>query len=322
MAPKNPPLDGHSSGPHPGRQPPLIGHASRQTHPAYTTNLRNVHGGYRRIPVSLPSVVHLTAQKTNRGQKRLINRMAWQEQTHESKSVLAIFAHPDDETFRAGGTLALLAASGFRVHILTATRGEAGSCGTPPLCTTEKLTALRERELRCACQALGLEPPKILNYPDGQLSSIEPTKILLDIFEAIDLFKPLSLFSFGKDGLSGHPDHIIIGQSALQAFRKRKDIRTFYTLAVPKSIADELGMSQIQSLPDKRITHAIDISEAWDHKLKAIHCHQTQIHESPILKADQSKQQLFLGMEHFRLVEIQKDTNSKVSNDILRRLAN
>ena len=72
---------------------------------------------------------------------------------------LAVFAHPDDETFRAGGTLALLVQAGVQVQVVTATRGEAGSCGDLPLCVPEDLPALRERELRCACQDLGIEPP-------------------------------------------------------------------------------------------------------------------------------------------------------------------
>ena len=54
-------------------------------------------------------------------------------------SLLAVFAHPDDETFRPGGTLALLARQGVRVQVLTATRGESGSCGDPPLCQPGKL---------------------------------------------------------------------------------------------------------------------------------------------------------------------------------------
>mgnify|MGYP000732581162 CR=1 FL=1 len=65
-------------------------------------------------------------------------------------ALLAVFAHPDDEAYRPGGTLALLARRGVRVHLLTATRGQAGSCGEPPLCTPDELPTVRERELRCA----------------------------------------------------------------------------------------------------------------------------------------------------------------------------
>ena len=107
------------------------------------------------------------------------------------------------------------------------------------------------------------------------------------------------------------------------AFRKRKGIRAFYTLAVPQSIADELGMTQVRALPDDRITHIIDVSSVWELKLKAIRCHQTQAQESSILKADHHKQRLFLGKEHFRLAEIRKNrTNGNAKGfDILASLA-
>jgi N-acetyl-1-D-myo-inositol-2-amino-2-deoxy-alpha-D-glucopyranoside deacetylase len=80
--------------------------------------------------------------------------------------LLAVFAHPDDETFRPGGTLALLAQCGVKVHMLTLTHGEAGSCGEPPLCTLDELSVVREHELRCACAALGIQPPRVLDYPE------------------------------------------------------------------------------------------------------------------------------------------------------------
>ena len=238
-------------------------------------------------------------------------------------SILAVFAHPDDEAFRAGGTLALLSARGIRVQILSATRGEAGSPGTPPMCTMDELPALRAQELRCACQALGIEPPIILSYPDGGLSTIDPGEILSDILEAVDRIQPHSILSFGKDGLSGHPDHVAIGKFSRAAFRQRRKIRAFYTLAVPKSIADALGMAHIQALPDDRITHTITISKVWDTKLRAIHCHKTQINESPILKAQPSEQKLFLGKEHFRRTELRPGGSfwGNFSGDMIADLA-
>lgn len=131
--------------------------------------------------------------------------------------LLAVFSHPDDETFRPGGTLALLAQSGVQVHVLTATRGEAGSCGDPPLCTSEDLPGVRERELRCACAALGLQPPRLLGYEDGNLQKVDAKKIIAHILSAVDEVEPQVLLGFGPDGLSGHPDHIVIGRHTLAA---------------------------------------------------------------------------------------------------------
>ena len=69
--------------------------------------------------------------------------------------ILAFFAHPDDETMLAGGTLALLAHSGSQVHYLSATRGEGGEVGEPPRCKVEELGQVRAEELACAVHALG-----------------------------------------------------------------------------------------------------------------------------------------------------------------------
>jgi len=106
--------------------------------------------------------------------RRDLNRRAahlcWAASMNDAPVLLAVLAHPDDESFRCGGTLALLARRGVRVQVLTATRGQAGSCGEPPLCRPDELPAVRECELRCACAALGVLPPILLDYEDGHLS--------------------------------------------------------------------------------------------------------------------------------------------------------
>ena len=218
---------------------------------------------------------------------------------NKSQSLLAVFAHPDDESYRAGGTLALLARQGVRVQVLTATRGGAGSCGAPPLCTTEKLPVVSERELCCACAALGIECPILLDYQDGCLADADPETIVAEILSVVTDIRPQVMLTFGPDGLSGHPDHIAIGQFAAEAYRRSVDVSALYTLAVPQSLADTLGMSQIYALPDEAITLAVDVSETWEAKLKAIQCHATQLSSSFITRAPLELQRLFLGTEYF-----------------------
>jgi len=215
------------------------------------------------------------------------------------QSLLAIFAHPDDETFRSGGTLALLAQCGVHVQVLTATRGQAGSCGEPPLCTPTELPNIREKELCCACSALGIEPPILLNYQDGHLVEVNPETIISDILDVMEDLQPKTIFTFGSDGISSHPDHIAIGKFATEAFRRSNYVNALYTLAVPQSIADTLGMAQIHAIPDDVITLAVDISETWEVKMKAIQCHATQLSSSPIMRASPKHKRLFLGNEHF-----------------------
>ncbi|OIO88347.1 MAG: hypothetical protein AUK02_03810 [Anaerolineae bacterium CG2_30_58_95] len=193
----------------------------------------------------------------------------------------------------------MLARRGVRVHVLTATRGQAGSCGEPPLCSPDELPAVRERELRCACAALGIEPPRLLDYPDGCLSEIDPETIVAEILTMVDEVHPQVMLAFGPDGISGHPDHIAIGQCAAEAFRRAEDVNALYILAVPLSLAEKLGMTQIRAVPDEVITLAVDISETWAAKLAAIHCHATQLSSSPITRASLERQRSFLGREYF-----------------------
>jgi N-acetylglucosamine malate deacetylase 2 len=238
-----------------------------------------------------------------------------------NRTLLAVFAHPDDESFRPGGTLALLARRGVRVQVLTATRGGAGSRGNPPLCAPEELPAMRENELRCACSALGIQPPLLLDYQDGQLTEADPEGLAAQILQVVKATRPQVMLTFGADGLSGHPDHIAIGQAAAEAFRRAEDVAALYTLAVPRSLAESLGMKQIRAVSDESIALAVDVSTAWEAKMSAIRCHRTQSGESPILNAPEARQRLFLGVEHFCLPAPRTAADGKIF-DILNWLEN
>lgn len=218
---------------------------------------------------------------------------------NDTLRLLAVFAHPDDETFRPGGTLALLARRGVRVEVLTATRGQAGSCGDPVLCAREELPAVRERELRCACAALGIQPPRLLDYADGHLQEADTEPIVAHILSVVNEIEPQVLLSFGPDGLSGHPDHIVIGQWAVEVFRRAEGVAALYTVAVPKSLAERLGMRQVHPVPDETIALTVDVSSVWETKFAAIRCHATQISSSPMMSAPVERQRLFFGREYF-----------------------
>jgi LmbE family N-acetylglucosaminyl deacetylase len=215
------------------------------------------------------------------------------------RCLLAVFAHPDDETFRPGGTLALLARGGVRVQVLTATRGEAGACGDPPLCTPAELPARRACELECACAALGIQPPHLLDYGDGHLAEADAEALVAQILAAIRTTGAEALLSFGPDGLSGHPDHIAIGRCAVEAFCRDESLAALYAVAVPASLADELDLRQLQAVPDADIALAVDVAAAWEEKQAAMRCHATQLAASPMLQAPVESQRRFFGTEHF-----------------------
>ena len=219
--------------------------------------------------------------------------------------LLAVFAHPDDEVFRCGGTLALLGRRGFFVQVLTATRGEGGSCGDPPLCAPQELGALRETELRCACQSLGIEPPLVWDYADGALAETDMGVAVERLVSVIHELRPKVLLTWPSHGLSGHPDHQAVSRWATAAYQRATEERAdalvaLYHLAVPLSIAETLGLRQLHAAPDEAIDVTVDITPVWGQKMAAIQCHRSQAGESPILKAPLERQRLFLGAEHFQ----------------------
>jgi N-acetylglucosamine malate deacetylase 2 len=232
-------------------------------------------------------------------------------------NLLAVFAHPDDETFRSGGTLALLARHGVRVEVLTFTRGEAGSCGEPPLCTPDKLPAVRERELRCACAALGIQPPHLLDHADGLLQEADPEAMIAQILSVAREVKPQVWLSFGPDGLSGHPDHIAVGQWAFEAFLRAEKIAALYTLAVPRSLARKMDMRQVQPVVDEAIALAVDVSPVWETKLAAMRCHATQWSSSPMANAPAERKRLFFEREYF-VQAASRDANADFLPAILK----
>lgn len=214
-------------------------------------------------------------------------------------TLLAVFAHPDDETFRPGGTLALLARLGVGVQVVSATYGEAGPCGDPPLCTPEELPDVRRSELCAACAALGILPPQFLDYRDGTLDQADAETVIAQILSIVNAVQPQVMLSFGPDGLSGHPDHIAIGKWAFEAYQRAENVAALYTLAVPQSVADQLGMHLVHPVADAEITFGVDVSSVWETKLAAICCHATQLSSTPLLRAPEERQRLFFGREYF-----------------------
>lgn len=108
------------------------------------------------------------------------------------------------------------------------------------------------------------------------------------------------MLTYGPEGVSGHPDHIAIGQFAAEAFRRAESLAALYTPAVPRSFAETLGMTQVRPVPDEAITLTANVLEVWEQKMAAIHCHATQLSSSPLISTPPvPRQRLFLGTEYF-----------------------
>ncbi len=134
--------------------------------------------------------------------------------------MLAVFAHPDDESFICGGSLAKYAAEGVEITVVSATRGEMGRrMGNPPYLNRETLAAAREIELRQACAHLGVHELKFLDIRDKTVEFINEEQLIGRIEALMQELQPEVVITF-HETLGGHPDHCAIGKVTTAAFRR------------------------------------------------------------------------------------------------------
>jgi N-acetyl-1-D-myo-inositol-2-amino-2-deoxy-alpha-D-glucopyranoside deacetylase len=153
----------------------------------------------------------------------------------EKQTILAVLAHPDDESFGMGGTLALYASRGVDVHLVCATRGEVGDVAPELLEGFASIADRRESELRCAAGILGLAGVHFLDYRDsgmpGSPDNTHPKALAFQPLEEVaanvvcfirDL-KPQVVLTFDPIGGYNHPDHIAIQRATTLAFERSSD---------------------------------------------------------------------------------------------------
>lgn len=234
----------------------------------------------------------------------------------EQRTLLALFAHPDDEAFGAGGTLARYAAKGVRVALICATRGEVGGIADPRLATPETLAQVREAELHCAAEALGISEVTFLGYRDSGMAgtsenedprafvNVAAEEVVAQLVGIIRRLRPQVVVTFEPNGGYGHPDHIAIHRHTVAAFHAAVDptrypdqgaawqpARLFYT-AIPRSFflemrdrLDAMGADTSEfarfeesgaGWPDEKIHVTLDVAGAIEAKWAALQCHRTQ----------------------------------------------
>jgi len=144
-------------------------------------------------------------------------------------TLLAVIAHPDDESYSFGGTLALAAQAGWRCHVLSLTSGEGGKRNDGGPDGQVQVGLARERELASSCTILGVEPPKFWRLPDGYLREHAPQTARLG--SVIEDQRPDLVLSLGPDGAYGHPDHIAVFHWLFEVWRAAPDPRPPLLLA-------------------------------------------------------------------------------------------
>ena len=247
----------------------------------------------------------------------------------DEHSLLAVFAHPDDESLACGGLLAWCAAVGVRVSLLSVTHGEHGRAddtgqpsGTPH---SGNIRDIRETELRDAASVLGIEEVTLLDHADGMLPWVDAGRLEADIRTAIRRTAPEVVITFGEDGLYWHPDHIAVHERTTAAVAAlENDVPALYYVTMPtgamRAVVDHAaevtaGRSP-NAVPPQAIlgvadadafgalaaapTLVVETGTFAALKLGALTCHRSQFRDCALALVEEDEAPRLLGTEHYR----------------------
>ena len=169
-----------------------------------------------------------------------------------ARRLLLVFAHPDDESVFAAGLACLTVAAGGRVALCTATPGERGRVGDPPVCPPERLAAERQAELMEACRILGISTVRVLGYPDRALAIAPPDLIRRQLVEVIRTVRPQVVVTFEPNGSNLHPDHVAISRFASDAIGAAADWRWYPELGAVHAVPRLLWTCLLYTSPSPR----------------------------------------------------------------------
>ena len=263
--------------------------------------------------------------------------------SYKGYRLLLVHAHPDDETINNGSTMAMYAALGADVTLVTCTRGEEGEVLIPDLAhlaahETDSLGDHRVEELAVAMKALGITDHRFLGegrikYRDSGMMGTEPNnrpdvfwkanfdEATDDLVKVIDEVKPHIMITYDEFGGYGHPDHIQAHRVAMSAAEKSQwNIEKIYWNVMPKSVIQEgidamkkigsdfLGAESADDLPfakDDSFVHAMIDGNAYvEQKMDAMRAHATQIEvDGPFFALSNNLGLQVWGNEYYTLVK-------------------
>ena len=199
---------------------------------------------------------------------------------------VSVWAHPDDETYLAGGVSAALRDLGLRVVCVTATRGEAGGPGSDAA-SRSALGAVRTRELEEALAVLGVAEHHWLGHQDGECAQVDPEVAADQIARVLDEVQAESVLTFGPDGFTGHSDHRTVSRWVdLAVSRSATTPRVLHAVATDRALSVDPALTNDFGVYDEgwpRICEpeelVLDIGldgRELDRKVEALLCQASQ----------------------------------------------
>jgi len=262
-------------------------------------------------------------------------------------TILAVFAHPDDEGFGCGGTLAMLATKGAQLTLVCATNGDVGEISSSSLASPETLAEVRQQELRNAMQITGIYDIRFLNYRDSgmagtadnqhpeSLNMTSPSEVVDKLSDILDLVKPDLVLTHDPSGGYGHPDHLAVNTHTTEAFYNscHTSESSLYYVCFPKTVFQRMwkemkdmgidppfASQDIDSIgsPDEDVTTTLDVSDFVETKITSLNCHLTQMDPNgAINRLPKAFLRDVMSKEYFGLVE---STKFATHRDILGSL--
>ena len=199
--------------------------------------------------------------------------------------VLFSYAHPDDESFASAGLAMSCQARGVETVLVTATLGQKGKTGDPPVCRQEELGVYREAELRDAARIIGFNDMHLLRYEDRQLADAPLDEIRKTLVSLIRRYRPAIVVTFDPNGFNAHPDHVAISRFTMDAVSVTADPRWIPDAGGPHEVSRVLWIAPIPPWEAARSTDlqaqpgtdfVIDISAWRDRKAAALKSHRSQ----------------------------------------------
>ena len=243
---------------------------------------------------------------------------------NDELTLLAVHAHPDDESISTGGILAKYSANGFRTVLAYGTAGEAGDILNPDFVTPKpglNIKEIRAIELAAAVKVLTVETVYFLGYRDSgmagspenrhpqafaQANIQEATARLVEIIRRV---RPQVIVTYNEKGTYLHPDHIMANRVTLSAFQASADSQfeigealepwqpsKLYYTAIPlerirrmyrivKERGEEPGFDpEVLGTAEDKISTTIDVREYLSQKLAALNCHQSQMNPNSVIR--------------------------------------
>lgn len=203
-------------------------------------------------------------------------------------TLLFCFAHPDDESFSGAGTAMKYAAAGARIVLVTATRGEKGKRGDPPVCGPDEIAKTRERELREASRIIGFDELYLLGYVDRELAAAPPEPVRATLVGIIRRERPDLVLTFDPNGFNAHSDHVAISRFTSEAVSAATDPRWHPEAGEPHQVTRVLWTPPIPPWEAARLPRiedapgadfVLDVSAWRDRRIAALRAHRTQ-HQS------------------------------------------